>query len=232
MPIGPPKDATARQKLVYFVRELERLEEEAKEAAAALRDEFKRAGMHGLDASTLKVVLKLRKLSPEQRKQRRALEAIYMASLGMLDGDSLPDEARRRLDGKKGPDDPPSAPSAAAAPAGKSADQKPDPGTGSKKAAGETPTAPARAQQTLKLKEPEEARQEGRAAAAAGKRVFDNPYPAGDPCRAAWDEGWCEASGSNGMATPDAYQRRKEKPDAKGDDSKKKPESGDKGRAA
>ncbi len=70
----------------------------------------------------------------------------------------------------------------------------------------------------LELKDPEEARQEGRAAAAAGKRVYDNPYPAGDPCRAAWDEGWCEARKSHGMETPEAYKRRKPPPpDADGD---------------
>ena len=30
----------------------------------------------------------------------------------------------------------------------------------------------------MNLKDPEEARKEGRDAAAAGKRIYDNPYPA------------------------------------------------------
>lgn len=189
----------ARERLVHFVQELERLEEEKRAAAEALQSGFKAAAGEGFDSATLKAVLKLRKLTPSQRRERRALEAIYMASLGMLDGDALPDEARRRLD-KQDPD--PSTPA-------------PDsPSPGGDVPAGEEPAkaAPPPGQIPLPLKDPSEARQEGRDAAAAGKRVYDNPYPAGDPCRAAWDEGWCEASGSHGMDTPSAFARRKEKP--------------------
>ena len=64
----------------------------------------------------------------------------------------------------------------------------------------------------LPPKDPAEAHAEGLEAGNAGKRIFDNPYPAGDPCRAAWDEGWCESRGSHGMDTPDALKRRKDKP--------------------
>jgi hypothetical protein len=53
------------------------------------------------------------------------------------------------------------------------------------------------------------ARAEGSAAAAAGERVFANPYVAGDPRRAAWDEGWCVRKGSDGMEIPDAFRRKK-----------------------
>lgn len=203
------RDESARARLVHHVQELERLEEEKRAAAAAFRDGFKLAAAAGFDEATLKAVLKLRKLTPTQRKERRALEAIYMASLGMLDGDALPDEARRRLDKQDPP--PPSA--------------APEMGDDSR---GDDPSkaspAPATQMPLLPPKDPAEALQEGRDAAAAGKRVYDNPYPAGDPCRAAWDEGWCEASGSHGMDTPSAFQRRKEKPpdapDEEGDGKK------------
>ena len=49
-----------------------------------------------------------------------------------------------------------------------------------------------------------------------GKRVIDNPYVAGDPRRAAWDEGWCTEAGSDGMDVPAAWQRTKPKKAKKG----------------
>lgn len=58
----------------------------------------------------------------------------------------------------------------------------------------------------------EEARERGRSAAKDGKRVIDNPFVAGDPRRAAWDEGWCERAGSDGMDIPEAWRRKKNPP--------------------
>ncbi len=55
----------------------------------------------------------------------------------------------------------------------------------------------------------ETARNAGSKAAADGKPVTDNPYPARDPRRAAWDEAWCAAIGSDGMEIPTALQRKK-----------------------
>lgn len=181
---------------MWHVQELERLEEEKRQAAEALRDGFDAAKSAGFDPATLKVVLKLRKMTPEQRQERRALEAIYLAALGMLEGDALPDAARRRLDEDKRPPQ---------APGNGKDDQAP---------AAEPKAAAPPPQPQLPLKDPEEARQEGRDAAAAGKRIYDNPFAAGDPCRAAWDEGWCEQQKSHGMDPPAAFQRRKppEKP--------------------
>ena len=182
---------SARERLVHHVQNLEALEERKQAAADSLKDAFADAKADGFDPGTLKAVLRLRKMTPEERKEKRALEAIYLASLGMLEGDPLTDEARRRLDGRDTPPakpaEPPSDPAAA-------------------------PPAPTPApQRPLVLKDPEEARQEGGEAAAAGKRIYDNPYPAGDPCRAAWDEGWCAQRRSHGMDPPSAYQRRTKK---------------------
>ncbi len=53
------------------------------------------------------------------------------------------------------------------------------------------------------------AREEGAKAAASGAGVFANPYVAGDPRRAAWDEGWCRETGSDGMDLPAAFRRRR-----------------------
>ncbi len=213
------RDTTAREKLVYHVQELERLEAAKKAASDDLKDGFAAAAADGFERQVLRAVLKLRKLTPGERRERRALEAIYLAALGMLDGDPLPDEARRRLDEE---DQKPPEPEEPSSPEDKEdVDRRPDP------APAPPPPPP---QMTLALKDPEEARQEGRAAAAAGKRIYDNPYSAGDPCRAAWDEGWCEARKSHGMETPAAYQRRKppRDPDA-GNDGEQQNESDKKG---
>lgn len=184
-----------RERLVAHVQDLERLEAVKKLAADDFKAGMQRAKQEGFDPTTLKVVLKLRKMTSSQRRERKALEAIYMAALGMLEGDPLPDEARRRLDPAPEPQD-----------TSETAETTGDDVTD---ASGPASTSP---QPTLPLKTAEEARSEGRAAAAAGQRIYDNPYPAGDPCRAAWDEGWCAQSQSHGMETPAAYRRRNTKP--------------------
>ncbi|NMN56896.1 uncharacterized protein (UPF0335 family) [Xanthobacter sp. SG618] len=79
------------------------------------------------------------------------------------------------------------------------------------------PAPPAHAQEVMRTVE--EARDEGREAFRAGVRIIDNPYTAGDPRRAAWDEGFCAASGSDGMDIPEAW-RRKAKKGGKGDDKR------------
>jgi uncharacterized protein (UPF0335 family) len=200
---------TARERLMQHVQELERREAIKQLASEALKEQFDAAKADGFDVPTLRIVLKLRKMTPDQRRERRALEAIYLANLEMLDGDPLPDEARRRLDPPKEDDPPPAEADAPPAP--------PD----------QAPAKPE--QQPLIVKDPAEAREEGAAAAQAGKRIYDNPYPAGDPCRAAWDEGWCAQRQSHGMDLPEAYQRRTKSPekrepgsdDVASDDAKK-----------
>lgn len=55
----------------------------------------------------------------------------------------------------------------------------------------------------------DDARAMGRKAAEEGKPVSTNPFAAGDPRRAAWDEEWCRAAGSDGMEIPEAFRRKK-----------------------
>lgn len=193
------RQLNSRERLVYHIQELERLEEVKKNASEDLKAGFDQAEADGYDNTTLKVVLKLRKMTPSQRQERRALEAIYLAALGMLEGDALPETARRRLD-EPTPDE---------------RDKQEQSPVDIPKAESQQPEQPP-----LQLKDPAEARAEGSVAAEAGQRIYENPYPAGDPCRAAWDEGWCSKKQSHGMETPQAYRRRSEKP------SKDKPDKG------
>lgn len=210
----PKTPSDARLRLVEHVQQLERLEEEKRQAAERLKSAFDMAKLEGYDTTTLKVVLKLRKMTPEQRREKKALEAIYLAALGMLEGDPLTDEARRRLDPE--PEEEPK----------REDTETPEPRARGTRPPRPEPVAPP-AQPTLALKEPDEARAEGEEAAAAGKRIYDNPYPAGDPCRAAWDEGWCAKSKSHGMDTPSAYQRRTTKKDDKEAKRDDEPHDGD-----
>lgn len=202
-----------REQLVFYVQELERAQQIKDDATECLRESFDAAKRAGYDPATLRVVLKLRKMTPDQRRERRALETIYLAALGMLEGDPLTDEARRRLDPDPEPprlDEAPDPDGQAAPPADLAA--APPTNQPETPAPANQPEAPP--QPALPLKAPDEARQEGIEAAAAGKRVYDNPYRAGDPCRAAWDEGWCAQRQSHGMDIPAAYQRRSAKPPA------------------
>jgi uncharacterized protein (UPF0335 family) len=197
----PKRLRSPREQLVYHVQELERLEEAKADAAEEFKTAMQAAKAEGFDGDTLRVVLRLRKMSASQRSERRALEAIYLAALGMLEGDPLPDEARRRLDGASQPPLPPPSEPEPAPDAPTPDDDAPP-----------SPVAEQPEQAPLIVKDPAEARQEGADAAAAGKRIYDNPYRAGDPCRAAWDEGWCGQQKSHGMETPAAFRRRSEKP--------------------
>ena len=66
----------------------------------------------------------------------------------------------------------------------------------------------------------DQAREKGREAHAAGAKITQNPYPAGSRNRAAWDEAWCEADGSDGMDVPDAWRRApKEEEEPEGEDA-------------
>lgn len=195
MSTEPHREMRRPERLVHFVQELERLVAVRALASESLREGFAAAKADGFDTPTLKVVLKLRKMTPGQRRERRALESIYMAALGMLDGDPLTEEARRRLDPDTAP--PPSLPDVDAS----------------------SPATPHMEQPPLIVKDPDEARAEGSAAAEVGQRIYDNPYPAGDPCRAAWDEGWCAQRKSHGMEMPEAYQRRQTKPEKRDKDA-------------
>lgn len=177
--------------LVQFVEEIERLDEEKRQIADRIRQAKNSARAAGLDVKVLNQMLRERRMSPFERREYQALCEMYRAALGMLGGTPLGEAARKRLMGE--------------------IPEPPDPADAS------TPPAPETVDQTLGI---EAARAAGRAAAREGKRIIDNPYMADDPRRAAWDEGWCAETGTDGMEVPEAWRRRKPKkrPDDQSDD--------------
>ncbi|MGO1079913.1 DUF2312 domain-containing protein [Inquilinus sp. CA228] len=195
--IGDNSGGVAADRLLRFIERLERLDEEI----AGLKDDRKEvvieAKSTGFDARTIGEILKLRKLSQEERDEREALLDIYKAALGMLSDTPLGAAAIRRLSPKPPP------PPGGGAPG-------PDPG------AQENGDDPDDIADALAPADPgpsiEEAHAMGAAAAAEGKPVGANPFPAATPHRAAWDESWCRAAGSDGMDLPEAWRRSPKKP--------------------
>jgi len=196
----------AADQLRGFIEEVERLEIEKQEIAEKIKAVKASVKGAGFDGKVFTQMLKERKLSDFEREEFQALCELYRASLGMLNGTPLGEAARKRLMPK-----PPTPPAGGA----------PEDDTEL------TPEVPA--------PEPEvnlrEARSSGRAAAKEGKRIIDNPFTAGDPRRAAWDEGWCAETGSDGMEIPNAWRRADKKKKVPDGDEKPegdgKPEGGE-----
>lgn len=195
----------ASEELRLLIERVERLEEEKKNIADDIKDVFGEAKSRGFDTKTMKEIIKLRKLEPHERREREAMLDTYKAALGMLDGTPLGKWALERL--KKDDEPKPEG-------GGDAGDAAPADGA----ATGEAPAAPV---EPTPAAEPEpdvdDARRMGNEAARDGRPVTSNPFPAFDERRAAWDEAWCAALGSDGMDIPDAL---KPTPKPKKDDGK------------
>lgn len=205
----PVANATAAGRLLTFVERIEWLLEEV----ASLRDDIKsvkaEAKVEGFDVPTIMRLIKLRALTSEQRAEQEALLDLYKAAIGMLDGTPLGRAARRRLEDDQPADD---------QPADERSTDKLDDGDDEARSLPEEPPQEDEAAGRLTEQDIETARQAGREAARAGAKVLSNPYVADDPRRAAWDEGWCAESGSDGMDLPAAWRRTPRKAEKKSDD--------------
>jgi uncharacterized protein (UPF0335 family) len=181
----------AAEHLRSLIERIERLEEEKAGIASDIKDIFTEAKGNGFDTKTMKQIIKLRKMDASERAEYEALLDIYKAALGMLDGTPLGEHALRKLSGEK---------------------------PKSEETEGQAPEDDAKeAKKGAKPKKPEitieEARELARKAAEEGRPVTDNPFPARDPRRAAFDEEWCKSTGTDGMELPDAWRRAPKKAD-------------------
>lgn len=181
---------SASEELLSYIERWERLEEEKKGCAADQKDLLQEAKGRGYDTPTIKDIIKLRKLTHEQRREREALLDTYKAALGMLDGTPLGHWAMERLKPK-----PPEKPDSADAP--ETATGQPN---------DDAPPVAADDQPSKPKLGVDDARRMGGEAAAASAPVTANPFPPYDERRAAWDEAWCAALGSDGMDIPDALK--------------------------
>lgn len=196
-------NSSAAGELRAFVDRLVKLEEAKRDIASDVKEVKAEAKSRGYDVKALGVLVKRAMETAADtcaRREHEAITEVYLASLGMLDGTPLGDSARKRLM------EPP-------APPAEDDDQTQPASTGD--AAEPTPEEDdgAAPRGAMTAEEIEAAREAGGAAARDGQKVIDNPYVAGDPRRAAWDEGWCAAAGGDGMDIPEAWKRRKPKRD-------------------
>lgn len=175
-----------------------RLETEKREIAAAIKEVYDECKEEGLSPGSIRKLVREHFETPEAKVKREEIEAItevYKASLGMLGGTPLGEAARYRLNRHDPSEDKITQPEAPE----QETDPEPDP------------------EQTISTADIAVARQRGCDDALAGKKILENPFISGDPRRAAWDEGWCETSGSDGMDIPDAWKPKKNP--KKGDES-------------
>lgn len=153
--------------------QIDALKEDQKEIMASLKSD-------GYEVKYVRNMIKLRKLTQEERDQHDRLMEAYRAALGMLSDTPLGKAALERADPtvrKSSPD-----PTTEPAPA---------------------PTQAARPRGEVSA---EGAAIDGATAQKAGKPVTANPFPAG-PLRAAWDLGWCQEAGGTGMELPKDLRR-------------------------
>lgn len=169
------------------IERIERLEEEIKGIQDDKKDVYSEYKSKGFCTKTMKRIVALRKLKPDDRREMEAMLDLYKGALGMLDGTPLGRWALEKLE-KEDEETP--------APAGDEAE-----GTAQETDASEEPAEPAEPEPTI-----EDARELGKSAAREGKSVTSNPFPARDLRRAAWDEAWCAELGSDGMDIPDALK--------------------------
>jgi uncharacterized protein (UPF0335 family) len=174
-------DIIAADQLRLLIERIERLEEEKKGISDDIKDVKAEAKGQGFDVATINAIIKLRKMDIESRREAEALLDTYKAALGMLDGTPLGNWAVEKITKAK------------AAPAVAEGETPP--------VIEQEPVEPAPPETTV-----EDARAMGAEAAASGAAVTANPFPARDARRAAWDEAWCAALGSDGMDIPDALK--------------------------
>lgn len=204
----PPRNATevGKQLRGIFDR-VGNVDEDIANLKLDRKDILNEAKGLGFDVKIIQRVMRLRKMERGVRFEERALEEVYLSAIGEGDG-ALSDAARQFLAGR-GPgkgddldddqgDDMPPIGDGKATP-------KPNVDSNFGDDVGDKP-----AQITV-----DDARKLGAAAAAAGKAVTANPFPAGDDRRAAWDEAWCGSLGGDGMEIPPELRASK-KADKKG----------------
>ena len=196
-------DNAAGERLRSIIERVERLEEERKALASDIKDIFSEAKSAGYDVKVIRQLIRIRALDPADVEEQEALLDIYRAALGMLNGTPLSENARRRWSApdENGPPDPEPEKPASEPPA-----KAPDAGNNRPEPKPPAPSGPSEGDITA-------AREQGAVDHRTGTKVTANPWPFGDPRRAAWDEGWCAAAGTDGMDIPDAW-RRKPKKDA------------------
>lgn len=193
----------AGDELRLLIERAQRLRAEQKELKLDEKDVYLEAHGRGFDKKAVQRLVAWLEKDPDKRREAAAIDELYRSAIGVGDG-SLSDMAREFVsERRKANDDPQS-----------DAFQSPPDGG----AKGPISEDFGEDLSDKPLTE-DDARRLGAEAAKAGRPVTANPFKAGDERRAAWDEAWCGALGSDGMDIPPEL-RPTPKP-KKGDDKPK-----------
>lgn len=188
------KNSSAGDRLLSHITAIEALLEEKKQISELIRERKAHAKMDGFEVSVINQLIKERAMSAADRAEWQSLLDLYRAAVGMLDGTPLGDVARKKMMGED--EQAAEAAKPEAPPADLPSDV--DPATG-------------------EVVDVEAARAQGRDASRANDSIVSNPWKFGDPRRAAWDEGFCAETGSDGMDLPPAWRRTKPAKPGKGE---------------
>ena len=71
------------EQLRLFIERIERMEEEKKGVADDIRDTYNEAKSQGYDPRIMRIVVRLRKLAPNERKEIEAVTDVYKSALGI-----------------------------------------------------------------------------------------------------------------------------------------------------
>ena len=82
--IPPMGHNASDDRLRLLIERIERLEEEKRELAADIRDVFGEAKAVGYDPKIMRVILRYRKMKPDDRAEMEMLVETYKAALGLL----------------------------------------------------------------------------------------------------------------------------------------------------
>jgi len=74
---------TTDDRLRLLIERVERLEEEKKGISDDIKDVYLEAKATGYDAKMMREVIKLRKMKPEDRREKQMILDVYMAALGL-----------------------------------------------------------------------------------------------------------------------------------------------------
>jgi uncharacterized protein (UPF0335 family) len=74
---------TTDEQLRLFIERIERMEEEKKGVGDDIRDTYNEAKSQGYDTKIMRQVIKLRKMSKDDRMEMEAVLDVYKAALGL-----------------------------------------------------------------------------------------------------------------------------------------------------
>lgn len=82
--IAPMGHNASDERLKLLIERIERLEEEKKGIADDIRDVFSEAKAVGYDTKIMRIILRYRKMKPDDRAEMDAMVETYKTALGLL----------------------------------------------------------------------------------------------------------------------------------------------------